>query len=40
MKAGAYLISWWFCRFSMIEVIIPAAWNAMVRDGYDISSTR
>lgn len=33
MKAGVYLISLWFWRFSMIEVIIPAAWNAMVLDG-------
>lgn len=33
MNAGVYLT--WSCarRFSMIEVIIPAAWNAIVREG-------
>ena len=37
MKAGVYRISSWARRFSIIEVIMPAAWNAIVLDGYDMS---
>ena len=33
MKAGMYLISFRACNVSVIDVIMPAAWNAMVLDG-------
>ena len=37
MNAGVYLI--WSCwsKFSTIEVIMPAAWKAIVLDGYAMS---
>lgn len=37
IKAGVYLISLRSSRFSTIDVIIPAAWNAIVLDGYAMS---
>jgi hypothetical protein len=33
MNAGVYLIWLFTRRLSIMEVIIPAAWNAMVLDG-------
>jgi hypothetical protein len=33
MNAGVYLIWLFTRRLSIIEVIIPAAWNAIVLDG-------
>ena len=36
MKAGVYRISSCCRRLSTIDVIIPAAWKAIVRDGYAI----
>lgn len=38
MKAGVKRSSSCACKFSMIEVIMPAAWKAIFREGYAASS--
>lgn len=40
MKAGWYFSSSCCCNVSTISVIIPAAWNAIVRDGYAVVALR
>lgn len=38
INAGVNFNSSWACNASTIEVIIAAAWNAIVREGYAASS--